>query len=245
MKLDGQSSESGEEYRFNGVNRHFLKLLENLWVEVLGMAAVVEHTLRDSLHAFVDRSVDLAGEVLKKEPEINRLELRIEEACLQILALHQPVASDLRRVAAVFKIGGQLERMADLATHIVKRVKKLGQLPMPEEVSRGLDQLGQESLSAVRRSIDALANNDADAARQVIASDGLIDRQCRSLVKAIKREIRANPDQINFWLRVLNTAKNLERLADHATNISETVIYMREGVLTQNLRSTSKTTPTS
>ena len=144
-----------------------------------------------------------------------------------------------RRVAAVFKIGGQLERMADLATHIVRRVKKLGQMAMPEEVSRGLEQLGQESLTAVRRSIDALANNDADAARQVIACDGLIDRQCRSLVKSIKREMRAQPEQINFWLRVLNTAKNLERLADHATNIAETVIYLREGVLTQNLRATS------
>jgi phosphate transport system protein len=211
------------------LGRHFVRDLEGLWGGVLKLAAVVEDALNRSIDALRDGRVDLAGQVYRAEQDVDSWELQIERECLKILALHQPVASDLRRVAAVLKISGELERMGDLARHIAKRVKKLADDPLAFPIPPALESLAVESLMLVHGCLDALTQCNTSLARDVIATDPRIDRQYRSVLKGLKQSVREHPDRIDNWLRLINTARNLERIADHSTNIAEAVIYLKEG----------------
>jgi phosphate transport system protein len=197
---------------------------------VLKLAGVVEEALTQSVRALCEGRADLASRVKGEERAIDRWEVQIERDCLKVLALHQPVASDLRRVAAVLKINSDLERISDLARNIARRVRKLADddprvFPIPQE----LEIMALEALEQVRDGLDALTKSDANRARAVIAGDGRIDRHYRAVLKELKDEIRRDPDRLNTWLRLINTARNLERIADHATNIAEAVVYFREG----------------
>ncbi len=193
------------------------------------LAAVVEDALNRSVRALRDGRGDLADAVRCDESAVDRWEVRIERECLKVLALHQPVASDLRRVAAVLKISGDLERMGDLARHIAKRVRKLADDPLAFPVPDPLETLAVRSLVQVREGLDALTQCDADHARAVIAADCHVDRLYRVVLKELKESIRAHPERIDNWLRLINTARNLERIADHASNIAAAVIYLKEG----------------
>ncbi len=211
------------------LGRHFLRDMESLWENILKLAAVVETALRTSVDALCDGRADLADEVKGGEDAINDWEVRIERDCLRILALHQPVASDLRRVAAILKINGDLERMADLADHIANRARKLAAKPCPTPVPPRMELMAREALAQVHDALDALAKADADLARAVIAGDGGVDRHRRAVLNDLKDAIRREPDRVSTWLRLINAARNIERIADHATNIAEAVVYLREG----------------
>ena len=211
------------------LGRHFMRDMEGLWGGVLKLAAVVEEALNRSVHALCDGRADLADEVRAGDRVVDGWEIQIERECLKVLALHQPVASDLRRVAAVLKVSGDLERMGDLARHIAKRVKKLADDPLAFPIPAPLEALAHESLGQVRTSLDALTQSDPSLARAVIAADPRIDRQYRAVLKGLKQSIRDHPDRIDNWLRLINTARNLERIADHSANIAESVIYLKEG----------------
>ncbi|MFO0956507.1 MAG: phosphate signaling complex protein PhoU [Isosphaeraceae bacterium] len=209
--------------------RHFQRDMEALWGDVLKQAALVETALQSSIHALCHGRPDLAAAVRDGEPQINSNQVRIERECLKMLALHQPVATDLRRVAALLKINNELERMADLAEHIARRSLKLVGKPIPMAVLEHLDALGAEATELVRNGLDAMSRSDASLARSVIDSDRAIDRRSRLILKELKRAIRDEPERVTTWLRLINTSRNLERIADHATNIAEGVIYIREG----------------
>lgn len=211
------------------VGRHFLRDLEGLWGGVLKLAAVVEDALNLSVRALCDGRVDLADEVRDEERTVDRWEVQIERECLRVLALHQPVASDLRRVAAVLKVSGDLERMGDLARHIAKRIRKLADDPLAFPVPPALETLATDALRQVRDSLDALTHSDSQIARAVIAADTAVNRRYRDVMKELKASIKTHPDRVDNWLRLINTARNLERIADHATNIAESVIYLKEG----------------
>ena len=211
------------------VGRHFIRDMESLWSEVLKLAAVVEEALDQSIHALCDGRVELADQIRLQKPAVDRWEVQIERECVRVLALHQPVASDLRRVAAVLKINGDLERLADLARHIAKRVKKLAADPLALPVPQPLENLGLEALTQVHDSLDALTQANVARAQAVIAADRRVDRHYRSVLKLLKLEIVQYPERINTWLRLVNTARNLERIADHASKIAEAVVYLREG----------------
>jgi phosphate transport system protein len=217
------------------LGRHFVRDLEGLWGGVLKLAAVVEDSLNRSVRALCDGRSDLAEEIRGEERAVDRWEVQIERECLKILALHQPVASDLRRVAAVLKISGDLERMGDFARHIAKRVKKLAADPLAFPVPQQLESLATDSLSQVRHGLDALTQCDTDLARHVIADDLLVDRHYRAVLKELKQLIRKHPDRVDNWLRLINTARNLERVADHAVNIAESVIYLKEGEIIRHV----------
>jgi phosphate transport system protein len=220
------------------LGRHFLRDLEGLWAGVLKLAAVVEDALNQSVRALCDGRVDLAEEVKGEERTVDRWEVQIERECLKILALHQPVACDLRRVATVLKINGSLERISNLARNIAKRVKKQagddGFTPIPQQ----LESMALETLEQVRDSLDALAKSDALLARAVIAGDNRVDRRYRAVLSELKNEIRRDPERLNTWLRLMNNARNLERIADHATSIAEAVVYLKEGDVVRHVFST-------
>jgi phosphate transport system protein len=211
------------------VGRSFLRDLEGLWSEVLKLAAVVEDALSQSIHALCDGRVELADAVKRQKRLVNRWEVQIERECVRVLALHQPVASDLRRVAAVLKINADLDRLNDLARHIAKRVKKLAGDPQAVPIPQALEDLAREALVQVHDSLDSLTRTDVALARAVIAADQRVDRDYRAVRKQIKPEIARSPERLNTWLRLVNTARNLERIADHAANIAEAVIYLKQG----------------
>ena len=217
------------------VGRHFLRDLEGLWAGVLRLAAVVEDALNRSVQARCDGKTDIAADVCRDERIVDRWEVRIERDCLKVLALHQPVASDLRRVAAVLKISGDLERMGDLARHIAKRVGKFAAEPTAFPIPQPLEALALDSLARVRDSLDALTDGDTMLARKVIEADLDVNRLYRVVLKGLKQSIRSDPDHVEKWLRLINTARNLERIADHAVNIAEAVIYLKEGDIVRHV----------
>lgn len=221
------------------LGRHFLRDMEGLWTRVLKQAAVVEEALNTSVRALCDGRADLAAAVKVGEPAIDRWEILIERDCLRVLALHQPVASDLRRIAVALRINSDLERMADLARHIAKRAKKLALAQPPTAIPEELESMAVEVLAQVRDVLDALVKGDADLGRHVIGGDRRIDRHQRLVRKGLKDAIRRDPDRLNAWLRLINTARNLERVADHATNIAEAVIYLKEGDIVRHSPRTS------
>jgi phosphate transport system protein len=211
------------------VGRHFLRDMEGLWSEVLKLAAVVEDALNQSIHGLCDGRGELASELKGRKRAVDRWEVQIERECVRVLALHQPVASDLRRVAAILKINGDLERLCDLARHIAKRVKKLAADPRAFPIPQSLENLAMEALSQIRDSLDALTQSDVSSAHAVIAADQRIDRDYRAVQKQLKAEIVRDPERIDTWLRLVSTARNLERIADHAAKIAESVIYLKQG----------------
>jgi phosphate transport system protein len=211
------------------VGRSFLRDMEGLWSEVLKLAAVVEDALNQSIHALCDGRVEPADELKRRKRAVDRWEVQIERECVRVLALHQPVASDLRRVAAVLKINGDLERLCELARHIAKRVNKLTGDPRAFPIPQPLENLALEALAQIRDSLDALTQSNVSRAKAVIAADRQVDLDYRAVQKQLKVEIVRNPERINTWLRLVNTARNLERIADHAAEIAESVIYLKEG----------------
>jgi phosphate transport system protein len=220
------------------VGRHFLRDLEGLWSGVLKLAAVVEDSLNRSVRALCDGRADLAEEVKGEERAVDRWEVQIERECLKILALHQPVAGDLRRVATVLKINGILERMSDRARNIARRVKKQSSDARAFPIPQQLESMAMETLEQVRDCLDALSKSDTTLARAVIAGDSRVDRRYRAVLAELKDEIRRDPDRLNTWLRLINTARNLERIADHATSIAEAVVYLKEGDIVRHVFST-------
>ena len=175
------------------MSRCFIRDMESLWAELLKFAAVVEETLGRSLQALRDGRADRAQDVKRQRRLVNRWEVQLEQECIRVLALHQPVASDLRRVAAVLRINGDLHRLCDLARHIAKRVKKLAADPQAIPIPQALEDLGVEALDQVHDCLDALTRSSVPLARSVIDADQRIDRDYRAVQKLLKQQIALQP----------------------------------------------------
>ena len=203
---------------------------EVLWREVLSLASYVDTALKTAVEALCRGRLDLVDRVRADEQEIDRWEVRIEAECLRVLALYGLVASDLRRVVAALRVNRDLEGLADIAENLAKRARKLGKEPAAASFLPRLGQLADEALAVVDDSLHALRTLDADLSRRVILSDNAVDRHRAAILSDLKEAVRAEPDKVNTWLRLISSARNLERAADHATNIAESVVYMKEGV---------------
>ncbi len=228
--------ESGWNAERATTSRHFLRDMEHLWEQILKLSAVVETTLTHSIQILCDGRSDLVADVRSDERAIDNWEIQIELECLKVLALHTPVATDLRLVASILRINGDLERLGDLASHVANRARKLANEPDPIPIPPRLEGLAQEAMAQVHDALDALAHSDPVRARDVIDADRGIDRHRRLFQKQIKDFICRQPERINTWLRLINIARNLERISDHATNIAEAVIYVREGKIVRHRR---------
>jgi phosphate transport system protein len=225
------SRKSDLGWALSSPGRHALRDQEALWAEFLALARAVVDSLAKSIAALCEGQLDVVSEVKNVERESDREEVRLEQECLRILALFEPVASDLRRMATILKVNRDWERIADLAARVARRARKLarksGGVPVPEP----LKTLARDVLAQVQSSYDALANRDAEAARAVIEGDRLIDRQYRQLRRELKEALRQHADQLNAWLQLMSAARNLERIADHATDIAQTIVYLQEGII--------------
>ena len=211
------------------LDRHVLKVQDNLWAEALGLAAVVESALSLSVTALCDHRPELAAEIRTIEREIDRREVAIESECLRVLALFEPVASDFRRVLTILRVNRHLERIGALATRIAKRAKKLARGPRPVPIPEPLEALAEAASLSVRGALDSFTKGDAQSGRLVIAEDHRLDQYRRTVCAGLKEAIRRDVDRVEDWLQLMDVARHLERVGDHAAGIAEAVIYMKEG----------------
>ena len=212
---------------------HLQRQIEQLKERVLYEGAMVEGAIAKAVTALVNRDDALARRVFAEDLEIDRMEVEIEEECLKLLALYQPVAGDLRFVVAVLKMNNDLERMGDLAKNIAKRVVYLSRAE-PIDLEIDFLPMAAKPQEMVKRSLDALVNADVTLANQVRQDDDALDEMRREIHERLRAAIRANPQQVDTLLKLYSVAKHLERLGDMATNIAEDVIYMVEGEIVRH-----------
>jgi phosphate transport system protein len=208
--------------------RHIERQVDQLKEKILRVGTLVEEAFSKAITALINRDIALAQRVMASDEEIDRMEVEVEEECLKILALYQPVAADLRFVVAVLKINNDLERMGDLARNIAKRVAQLATGPtvdLPPEI-RTMAMLSQDM---VKQCLDAVVNADPTLARQVREEDDAVDEARQHIRRRILQGIKAHPEQLENLLRINSVSKHIERIADMATNVAEDVIYMVEG----------------
>jgi phosphate transport system protein len=210
------------------MSKHLERDLENLQRDLLTLAASVEEAIHLAIHALRDRDTASAQRVIDGDTQIDQEENQVEEECLKILALHQPVAIDLRRIAAAMKINTDLERMGDLAEDIAERALTLARppfIPIPATLQRMTDL----TTTMVRQSLDAFVNLDANLARRVCRLDDEVDRYNKEMIEELMRTMERTPEMVPPGLSMFSAVRHLERIADHATNIAEDVVYLVEG----------------
>jgi phosphate transport system protein len=208
--------------------RHLQREIDRLKRKMLALGAIVEDNLRLAFHAIEVRDVAEARSVIATDHVIDENEVDVEEECLKILALYQPVASDLRFIVAVIKINSELERIGDLGVNIAERAIALAEehpLPVPHL----LPVMADRTSAIMEKALDSLVRQDAVTARHVLAADDEIDALYADLIAALKEIIRTHPEHLDAAVLLFSVARQLERLADHATNIAEDVLYMVEG----------------
>lgn len=208
--------------------KHMARDLERLQRSVLRMAGTVEDAIFSATNALHDRDPALAAKVIAGDAEIDRFENDVQEECLKILALHQPVAVDLRRVSTVLLITTDLERMGDLAVAIAERAQTVRCPPCPEVLDR-MRQMTTRALTMVRTSLDAFVRLDAAAARAVIRMDDEVDGDNDAIIQDLLLDMKRGPDRIEAGISLFSAVRHIERIADHATNIAEVVIYLIQG----------------
>lgn len=215
------------------MSKHLQRDLENLQRDLLAMAASVEEAIHNAIQALQERAIQPAQQVIARERQIDIEESLLEEECLKILALHQPVAVDLRRIAAALKINTDLERMADLAEDIAERAMCLARpphIPIPGDLQHMTDL----TTLMVRQSLDAFVNLDARLARRVGRLDDEVDRFNREIIEELIQIMQQAPEMVPPGLSLFSAVRHLERIADHATNIAEDVVYLVEGEIVRH-----------
>jgi phosphate transport system protein len=213
---------------------HLHRDLENLQRKILAMAANVEETVEKAIRALYDRDMALAAALTEGDQEIDREENEIEEDCLKILALHQPVAMDLRRVAASLKINTDLERMGDLAVNIAERAYSYARLAHQVPIPPALRNMADLTTTMVRQSLDSFVRLDSALARRICRLDDEVDRHNREIALHLIRLMKESPDNVESGLDLFSVVRQLERIADHATNIAEDVVYLVEGEIVRH-----------
>ncbi|MEZ4705479.1 MAG: phosphate signaling complex protein PhoU [Bdellovibrionota bacterium] len=207
---------------------HLQKDLESLKEDILKIGTLVEETVEKCMKAFRKRDVVLASQVIKDDEIINKTEVEIEEECLKLLALYQPVAQDLRFITSVIKMNNDLERMGDCSVKIAKRTLSLSKEP-PIEIPQEIEEMIQVTKSMVKDCLGAFFNQDPRFAREICVRDDTVDHLNRKVIKDLRSRMHKVPDEIDQMLDLITAAQGLERIADLATNVAQDVVYMVEG----------------
>jgi len=208
--------------------RHFDEELAELKTKLARMAGLAEDQIDKALAALVTRDAALACEVIERDHKVNAMDVEIDESCIELLALHQPAAHDLRLVTTAMKLSTELERISDLAESICERAIELNEEPQLKPYI-DIPRMGSLARVMVKESIDAFVKEDAMLARKVIMDDDFVDDLMEQLFRELLSFMVENPHTIPRAIRLSFIAKSLERVADHATNIAEAAIYYMEG----------------
>ena len=199
-------------------------------VTLLKLSGMVEDMIALAVKSLMQRQGILASDVVRRDSDVDRAEVRIEEDCLKMLALHQPVAADLRRVTTMMKVNNDLERMADLACNIAQRADSL--CPHPEfPIPSGINEMATMVTRMVRASLDAFVRNDSAMARSVIVMDDPLDAKNVQVIGVLAQSIQNDPTRVEAALHAFSASRHLEQIGDLAVSIAEDVIYMVEGVI--------------
>ena len=212
---------------------HMKNEIEKLKKRLLALCAQVEEQLWQAVKSIKESNSDLACEVIDYDSQIDKEEVDIEEECLKILALYQPVAIDLRFIVTALKINNDLERISDLSVNIAERSQFLSNHP-PVATPFDFEIMAEKTQMMLRKSIDALVNIDTDLAYEVCAMDDEVDAINRQMYDLVKDCILKQPEHIESFIHLLSVSRHLERIGDHATNIAEDVIYMAEGKIVRH-----------
>jgi len=209
--------------------RHFEQELEGLKAKLLEMSALVESAIYRSVQAVVERNEELAQQVLRNEGRINQLEIEIDDKAIGMLALQAPLAADLRLVTASIKINNDLERMGDLSVSIAQSALALIKEPLIGPLI-DIPHIAGLAQGMVRKALDAFVNRDPELARSVLASDDAVDNMRTASYHELISFMETHPQQIPQALYLLSVIRNLERIADHATNVAEDVLFLVKGI---------------
>ena len=208
--------------------KHFDRELEKLKKKILSLGALVEERVYLAIKAIESRDPDLAKRIIRLDHEIDETEVEVEEECLKVLALYQPVAIDLRFIVAVIKINNDLERIGDEAVNIAERIQSIAKYP---NISFHFDytEMAEIAAAMLKQSLDALVNLDIDTAFRILTLDDEVDDIQSNAYSQIKQAMREHPKEMTYLINLYLISRHLERIADHATNIAEEVIYLIEG----------------
>ncbi len=210
------------------MTKHLDRELDRLRSDLVEQFGLVEQMIQLAVRSLVERRTDLADRVIKSDTQVDQTDIRIEEECLKLMALHQPVATDLRWLITVVKINGELERMADLACNIAERAKALDLFPLfpvPEELS----EMVTAATGMVRMALDSFVEGDARKATEAIQADDLVDTLNRVVIDQLHTIMKQDSEQIEPAVHCFSASRHLERIGDLAENISEDVIYLVAG----------------
>lgn len=205
-----------------------MRELDDLKKQLLGLTAIVESRVNKAIQSLLLHDIDLAEEVIAGDVEVDNLEINIEEECLKVLALHQPVANDLRFIVSVLKINNDLERIADLAANAAARAKDLsGAIVI--ECPYDVEDMATLVVKMLKMSLDSLIEQDAEMAREVVDFDDDVDAMHKENFSRVKTAMREKADMMDGYMLYLSVSRYLERIADLATNIAEDVVYLMDG----------------
>ena len=210
------------------MTKHLLRDLEHLKKQLLTVGAMVEEAIQKATGALLDRRPELVEQTMRGERQIDEREVAVEEECLKLLALHQPVASDLRFIVTVLKANNDLERMGDLAEAIAERAA-FHTSHDPIRLPPAFRKMVENVRTMVREALDSLVNVDADLARKVLRDDSEVDATNRQMFAEMQELMMRDPQSVPRALHSLSASRALERISDHATNIAEDVLFMVEG----------------
>ena len=209
-------------------DRHFEGELQTLQQLLLRMGGLVEQQIARAIESLVERDSDLARDVIERDREVNQLDILIDEECLKVIALHQPAAGDLRLVTTALKINTDLERIGDMAVNVCERAIELNEEPILKPYI-DIPRMAKEAQAMVRTSLDSFVQRDTELAEQVIDQDDVVDALAHQLYRELLSYMAEDPKTISRATKILLISKYLERIADHATNIAEMVVFMVDG----------------
>lgn len=210
------------------MERHFETELENLRERLLVMGSTAESMIHDAVKGLVDRDAKILDRVFANEKKVNELHIEIDERCLRILALRQPIAVDLRLITAAMKINTDLERIGDQTVNIAQNTLQLLKEPLLKPLI-DTPRMTQIAASMVKDALDSFVRKDADLARNVLERDDQVDQLKDQIFRELLTYMLSNPSTITRAIDLILISRNLERIADHATNIAEDVIFMVQG----------------
>jgi phosphate transport system protein len=215
------------------MTRHFHDELDALKQTLLAMGGLVEDQIRRAMRALVERDDVIAQEVIDRDRQVNTYDVEVDEQCVNLLALHQPAASDLRFITTAMKIVTDLERIGDQAVNIAQRALELNREPQLKPYI-DLPRMADRAQRMVKESLDAFVAGDTALARQVCAADAEVDALKEQIFRELLTYMMEDPRTVSRAIRVILISRFMERVADHATNIAEMVIYLVEGKMVRH-----------
>ncbi|MCF6238191.1 MAG: phosphate signaling complex protein PhoU [Candidatus Marinimicrobia bacterium] len=213
--------------------QHLHREIELLKKKIIQEATLVEENLRESIKALLERDADLAQRIMARDTVIDAMEVEVEEDCLKIFALYQPVAIDLRYLVAFLKLNNDLERIGDLTANIAARAASLATqdiMQIPDEIP----EMARITQQMLKNSLDALVDLDGEKAAEVLAEDDQVDVLHEAMYSVIGSFMQQDPEHVSLWLEILAVSRYLERIADHCTNIAEDVDYLLSGQINRH-----------